>query len=324
MDVDVGAFISGIHARSNRLTEATRKFEKGELSETQLQDYWAEDTRALVNLQIKSNLTIVSDGMLCWPDPLRPLIRNMKGIILGGYSRWFETNTFYRKPIVLGELSLENASLRKSYRLQAIPRNYNKMIILPGPYTLTQLSENKYYHDSWELMSAYAEVLSGFVQELLHNSETLFFMFQEPCLVSESFKPHKDCFSQISEILGKIIHNESRTIIHTFFGDISKIQNLMLEFDNVQLGVDLTETPPNVLGNFEGYKLALGIVDSLSPIVETPILLDKSLEIISRIRFNQIAICPNTDLRYLPRKIADRKLRALKFLKEETEAKIEC
>ncbi len=321
--MDVGAFLSGIHARSDTLLEATRRFDKGELSEIQLQKYWAEDTRALVNLQIRSNLTIVSDGMLCWPDPLRPFVRNMKGIIPGGYSRWFETNTFYRKPIVLGELSLESTPLRKSYRLQAIPRNYDKMIILPGPYTLTQLSEDRYYHDFWELMSAYAKVLSGFVQELLQD-RTLTFMFQEPCLVSESFKPDKACFSQISEILGKLIHDESRTIIHTFFGDISKIQDLMLELDNVQLGVDLTETPPNALSNFEGCKLALGIVDSLSPIEETPKLLDKSVEIISRIRFNQIAICPNTDLHYLPRKIADRKLHALRFLREEIEAKIEC
>jgi 5-methyltetrahydropteroyltriglutamate--homocysteine methyltransferase len=323
VDVDVGAFLSGIHTRSNRLIEATRRFEKGELSEIQLQKYWAEDTRALVNLQIKSNLTIVSDGMLCWPDPLRPLIRNMEGIILGGYSRWFETNTFYRKPIVLGELSLKNTSLRKSYRLQAIPSSYDKMIILPGPYTLAQLSESRYYRDFWELMSAYAKVLSGFVQELLHN-KTLTFMFQEPCLVSERFKPDKECFSQIGEVLGKIIHDESRTIIHTFFGDISKVRNLMLEFDNVQLGVDLTETSPNALSYFEGCKLALGIVDSLSPIEETPKLLKKSLEIIGRSKFNKIAICPNTDLRYLPRKIADRKLRALEFLKEETEAKTEC
>ena len=41
-----------------------------------------------------------TDPLFNWQDIFRPLVASIDGISLGPLTRYFETNTFYRKPIV--------------------------------------------------------------------------------------------------------------------------------------------------------------------------------------------------------------------------------
>jgi hypothetical protein len=53
-------------------------------------------------------------------------------------TRWFRTNTFYRKPLVSGRIKCAGSELAKIMPLVG----ENSVIFLPSPYSLAKLVEN--------------------------------------------------------------------------------------------------------------------------------------------------------------------------------------
>jgi len=111
----------------------------------------------------------------------------------------------------------------------------------------------------------------------------------------------------------------SQSIVYTFFGNALRVRNLLTSLNSQWIGIDVTETPIEILSYFKGYRVAIGIIDSLSSVVETPNLLKNYIRIIKKSGLKEVALCPNTDLRFLPRKIADRKISSLKVLRDAIE-----
>src|SRR2546430_4357919 len=144
--------LAGIHPRSERLIELTRSYERARTSWSQVEAQIEQETRELVKFQESLGLRHLSDGALGWQDQLRPIARSLKGVESGTrYSRWFDTNTFYQKPIVVGKISAGDID-PKNYLRTELRGEKNWKIVLPGPYTFSQLSENKYYENYSDLL----------------------------------------------------------------------------------------------------------------------------------------------------------------------------
>ena len=314
----IRSFLSGIHARSERLIDATRSHDRSELSKDELDDVFESDTNKLIDLQVTMGFDLVSDGMLRWDDPISPITACMDKVIMGPYTRWFETNTFYRKPILIGEPIIKNEIVDSLFHHLYI-RDYGQLFVLPGPYTLSKLCESNEV-DFERILFRYSIVLSDIVDRLRINDNSAL-MLLEPALVYEYMKPREYLFPKIVEALNMVSSKSPQSIIHTFFGDAHRIRNLLASLNSQWIGIDLIETPIETLSYFKGSKFALGIIDSLSSIVETPSLLKNCIRIIQKSQLEEIALCPNTDLRFLPRKIADKKISALKVLKDVIEVK---
>src|SRR5690348_9811383 len=98
--------LAGIYPRSERLIELTRAYERAKTSWSEVEAQIGQEIRELVKLQDSLGFKHVSDGALGWQDQLRPIARSLKGVESGTrYSRWFDTNTFYQKPIVTGKVA---------------------------------------------------------------------------------------------------------------------------------------------------------------------------------------------------------------------------
>jgi len=310
-------FLSGIHARSEELIDCTRSFEKRRLSKDQLNEAFEKDTKKLINLQTKIGFDLISDGMLSWSDPVRPLIECLDGITMGPYSRWFETNTFFRRPIIIDKPTIKNKMVDSLF-YHTNSEDYNQLFILPGPYTLSKLSE-KNERDVEQTMLIYSDALAEVAERLRINSHSALVLL-EPGLVYEYMRPKECLYSRIFEALNLICSKVKQSIVHTFFGDAFKVYKLLANLDSTLIGVDLSETTLRILSYLKEPNLAFGIVDSLNPLVETPELLNGHMRKIIRSKLEEVAICPNTDLRFLPREIADRKISALDVVKDFLES----
>ena len=312
-------FLSGIHSRSEGLIDDTRTISESATTQAKLKKSYENDTKKLVHLELKANLDLISDGMLRWHDPLRLFLQYLDGVIPGPYYRWFETNTFFRKPVVESELSLKRKSVFDMFYLDLLPKEQQKLIILPGPYTLSILSDNFYYRKLEELIFAYSDVLVHVIRDI-SSSENINLMLLEPSLVYETTRPRNELFPLISEAIEKITLRVPFSVIHTFFGDVTPVLDLLTNLRRSWIGIDLTETSIAVLTDLKECKIALGIIDSSSPIVESPSLLRSYIRIIRKLELDSVALCPSTDLRYLPRQISDEKIFALKLLRKAIEA----
>jgi len=94
------AFIYGIQPHSNELENANRGVEKGRTSEYELAFMQQRERGFFLKLQEENKFSFIEDGKYNWNDIFRPIIESSKGIESGELKRWFETNSFYRTPVI--------------------------------------------------------------------------------------------------------------------------------------------------------------------------------------------------------------------------------
>ncbi|MCX8189265.1 MAG: hypothetical protein N3F64_06100 [Nitrososphaeria archaeon] len=300
--------VSGIHSRSENLIKMTREFDKGIISYNELRKALINDIKNFIGVQSKAGLEVFSDGMLNWQDPIRPIIECVEGIKGGPYLRWFETNTFYKKPMVVDTLKIKKETVKKFFNFDLVPEEKSKIAILPGPYTLSILSNEKN-------IERFTNILKDIIKLLKKDYKNLFILLQEPCLVYEQYFPNKEYFIHLKKAYNQLYSdNPQKYIIHTFFGNAENIGPLLYELE-CWIGIDMTETPYSILKNFKKSNILLGILDSQNPIIEASKRINKLIEYIKSLEIGKVGFCPNTDLRYLPRKLADKKIITLKKVK---------
>jgi 5-methyltetrahydropteroyltriglutamate--homocysteine methyltransferase len=277
-----------------------------------------EATIKVVEAQVSAGLSYVTDGMLKWQDLLRPFAENLEGLKAGALARWFNNNTFYRKPIVQGELRLKKGIVAELAYVECLPKDIPWKAILPAPYTLAKLSENKFYKDERELMFKYAETLKHEIENLTKMGFK-YIQLSDPALVYNPRKEQvsKDTLADVEEALKITVKSAyARTCLQTFFGDFSQILPEALNFPVEDLGIDLYETSLEKLKEYEFDKgVALGLVDSRSSLTEDENELVKVVaELIEAIypsKAYDVFICPNCDLEFLPWERAKEKMRVI-------------
>jgi 5-methyltetrahydropteroyltriglutamate--homocysteine methyltransferase len=326
MAFNVDSTLTGIHSRSERTVRATRDFDRGRTSKDILDAAFESDSSDLVNLEIVSGITRISDGQLMWQDFIRPFSESIQGLRRGAdLSRWYDTNSFYRKPSVVGKLSMpkdatflgtyENLSALKLVKSDKLTK---RKLSLPGPYTLASLVSDEFYDSKTELVNQFAKIL----KKILPALKELGFgavQINEPSLVyrygESALKSKKELKSFISAYEDNLSNPPVEITLQTYFGDCSKILKDLLRLDGITaLGIDFTQTSLDTIEKvrFGEMALACGCVDGRNSLVEpAEWIADFSLEAIHTLKPNGIVVLPSSELKYLPRAYADEKVRAI-------------
>jgi len=314
----IGSYVTGILPRPQELVELTRAYEREKVTEKKVEIAFEDATAKAIKVQESARLTYVTDGMLRWQDLLRPFTENLEGVKAGSLARWFNNNTFYRKPVIVDDIELKRSITGDIARTKFLPKNLPWKVVLPAPYTFVRLSENHFYKNGTEFMFKYAEVLNEEIKSL----EKLGFKYvqlSDPALV---YRPFGESISEqelkvVSEALKVAVEGVSvKTCLQTFFGDFSQALPEALEFPVDHLGIDLYETNVEKLKEYSLDKgVALGLVDARSSLVENTDDLVKFVgETIESIHSSEKAdffVCPNCDLEFLPWERALEKMRVV-------------
>lgn len=307
---------TGLYPRSEDLVEKTRSYERGRLSLEELRKQFDLDTQRIVQLQEDNDVDTISDGALNWHDQLRPLIKSFHGVTAGTrYSRWFDTNTFFQKPLVSGKVSLGDFHVGEFIRSDLLPNNRNWSVTIPGPYTFSQLVDNQYYVNLADLLSDVAEAENQLAQQLVSNGVTSL-QLAEPCLVYQPYRRERPNSTELEtgfRAIDKAARGLGKNItVQTFFGDASPILNHLLKLNVNTIGVDVFETDYSRLQLDTSKRLALGIVDSRDSNVEDPRWIAETAgRVLKHIETENLVLQPNSDLKFIPRSVADEKFRSL-------------
>ncbi len=308
--------LAGIHPRSEKLIELTRSYERAKTSWNQVEAQLEQETRELIKLQKRLDFQHISDGALGWQDQLRPIARSLKGVESGTrYSRWFDTNTFYQKPIVIGKISAGDIDPKDFLRPELLTREKNRKITLPGPYTFSQLSENKHYENYPDLLFDISVAEREIIKRLRNEGVSLF-QLSEPCLV---YQPYRESFRDQSEvelalraIRSVVEDNPGEFVVQTYFGDVAPVLRQLLDLPIYGIGIDLFETDISVLRDQTSKALVLGVVDSRESNVEDPRwIADTARKFCEQVDVQELVFASNSDLKFLPQEIANQKLEAL-------------
>lgn len=314
----LGCYVTGILPRPKELIETTRAYDRKKVSKEKLENAFKDATLKVIEAQTSAGLSYVTDGMLKWQDLLRPFTENLEGVKNGALARWFNNNTFYRKPIVSREILHKKDIAVGMVNMEWLPRNVPWKAVLPAPYTLTKLSENNYYKSETELLFKYAEILREEIRSLAEKNFK-YIQLSDPALVYNPFKNpiSKDTLVEIKNALETAAKGVAvRVCLQTFFGDFTQTLPEALDFPVDDLGIDLYETSLEKLKEYTFNKgVALGLIDARSSLLEDEkeltAVAKELIESIYPSKTCEVFVCPNCDLEFLPWERAKEKIRVV-------------
>lgn len=283
----------GIHSRPDALIEATRDFDRGRLSREDFLKALKNAEEMLIKEQADLGFSPTVDGMYNWQDLFRPLVETFNGLALGPLTRFFDNNTFYKKPLIINKISYRSG-FKKYVK--------GSKLVIPGPYTFLKLSSNNFYEDELELMRDYSNSIYEVVKELGVKHVQL----NEPSLTCAE---PEDCHLDLIAEAFKRLRSVGEAVVHIYFGDCDKalgLQERGVDF----IGIDVVEGQPVELDT----KILLGVVDSRNTLLESPEHLIRMVE-----KFDDVVyIAPNCDMEFLPYEYALRKMKLLSIVAGET------
>ena len=304
-------YLSGLFPRSEALVEATRSLDRKRITPQECEVVRSADVEAVVALQRAAGLTYLTDGQLNWQDLFRPVVEACSGVEAEALMRWFDNNTFYRKPAVVGAVALNDGLPNAYFQVRQLEGEPWKAI-LPGPYTMARASEDKDgAKGRRERIATFAGVLKR-ASRWCADRGAKQVQFCEPWLVYEkAARADLEAAADAYETVAKGLRAES--VLFTFFGDLKRVYPAILDFPVDAIGVDLTATNITDLTGHDFDKGAvLGVLDGRNSLVEAPAdLIDLAKQARDALDPDYLALAPSCGLDLCPRPVAEKKVEVL-------------
>lgn len=308
--MNLRAFLTGIHPRPEILIKKIRDYERGRIEKEELEVFFRTESEKVIQLQLQNGITSVIDGMLKWDNLIAPFAHSVSGLREDGLIRWFDNNTFYRKPIVTDEL-LPSGPILEDMTYHELLKGKPSRVVVPDPYTFATVCEDRFYRSREKLMMDFSQILNGELKNLekLGISEV---QFSAPSLVMA--EPAKADLEIIQNAMEQSIASlRMKVCLQTFFGSVRNLLPEALELPIDSLGIDFSETDLRDIQDYDfDLEVSCGVINSRQSLMEEP---DRIAAFIRRLREKlsppSIALCPNCDLEFLPYHLAEKKLQIL-------------
>jgi len=297
----ISSYTFGIYPRSEELIEATRK------NTENLDSLSQKETEEYISAQKKANLGFVSDPLLKWDDIFRPF-SNLEGVTPTALNRIYEMNTFYRVLSFDGHDLVGGGNIVQSNLDSSLPNN--KTVAIPEPFTFAELHTSNEFKRKEDFVLNLAKMLRVEIDSLVESG------FEVIQLLAPSIAYNKEVdFGVVSDAL-KIITDglKAKTILHTYFGDVSTKIESLLDLPVSGLGFDITTTPTSSIEkhSFSDKLLTIGIINSFNTAIEKPQECIKQVdEINANTKPKESYVSNNFDLEYVPKEFAMNKISVL-------------
>lgn len=301
----------GDASEEQALRRSIARFEKGEIAAEELREAEREVVRAVLREQNDAGIDVVSDGQISWYDSQSHIARKLASIEIDGLVRYFDTNTYYRQPVVRGAVAWREPILLDEWAFAQANSRAPVKAILTGPLTLASLALDKHYRTEKALTLDLASALGEEVSRLVHRGAA-FIQIDEPILTR-----HPNELPIAIEGLERIRARKGSAVLvlFTYFGDVVTIYEDLVESPADAVGVDLVQgfATWSALVKYGSKKpLVLGLIDARNTKKEDPgAIAKKVLELKDTVDLKTTYLSPSNGLEFLPRERAREKLRIL-------------
>ena len=304
--------LTGPFPRSEALVGATRDLDRGRTTADSVEELFATTEAEVVALEHRLGLDESTGGYLRWPDLFRPFAETWEGFTVGPLTRWLETNTFYRQPILLAPPGRTPGAVAARLPPALSKSPETARVLLPGPYTFTLMLDNRAGETEPALIHRLGRLLGDEVRELRSRGFATF-LFSEPQLaVRPPEGPRAEAVVAGYRAIESAL-NGGTSIVWTYGADAHPAFPVLDRLPVSVVGVDLAETevdqiPPGP----SGKGLGLGVVDPHTTLEEDPGEVARVVrEANARRRPSGVWLGPGAPLDLLPWEPATRKLHVL-------------
>jgi 5-methyltetrahydropteroyltriglutamate--homocysteine methyltransferase len=303
-----------------RLPPRVRARELWRVPEPHLEEAQDDATRLAVSDMERAGVDVVSDGEMRRESYSNRFATALEGVDLDEPGVALD-RTGHENPVprVVGPIRRARpVEVRDVEFLRAITDRRIK-ITVPGPFTMTQQAQNDHYRDERELALAYAEAVNQELRDLKAAGADVV-QIDEPYLQARPEPAREYALEAINRALDGI---DGDTVLHTCFGyahivhdrlagypflrELEDCSATHLSLEAAQPGLD-----PEVLRDLPSKVVVLGVLDLGSDEAETPELVAERIRrALTVLPPERLVVAPDCGMKYLTRRLAFEKLRAM-------------
>ncbi|MFY9717260.1 MAG: hypothetical protein WAK40_04930 [Thermoplasmata archaeon] len=298
--------------RTEELVRATRDLDRGRITPADAEAAFVRAEAEVSGVEEHLGLDVRTGGYLRWADLLRPFTEIWPNVTAGPLTRFYETNTFFRQPILAGPPSGGTGKLAGW-----LPRGPRARTILPGPYTFRKLAQIPYATET--SYAPVVEIAAAMAAELrsLGAPGPYQVQFQEPMLVYDPPLGEGAEIVRAYRLLAEAVPGAA-TLVWTYFGDAGPVLPLLGQLPVDVIGFDLFESNLDRAPKLARPTLGLGVVDPRSTLSEEPTEVARLVRSAAKaLGVSDVWLGPNPPLDLLPFTAAVEKLALLPTLRQE-------
>jgi 5-methyltetrahydropteroyltriglutamate--homocysteine methyltransferase len=293
-----------------KLIGAMNRWQKQELSDAELEQIFQDVTRAVIKEQEQAGIDVLADGQIRWEDLVTPLAKKVEGFEVNGLERFFDNNVYYRRPILHKTPVRKQPIFLADYLFARSCTTKPLKVVLPGPYTVVTLSEDRYYKDERPFLRSIAEILNEEAQTLA-KAGAVVIQFDEPAL-GFGKPPIKQVVEAINIATSGV---KAKTAVYTYFGSLDGTLEALQHCRADLIGVDVV-SDPKAIGAVKRLKwtkeLAVGCLDARNTKLESVVELHALFDVVRKVvPQDRLYVNPNCGLEFLPFEQASQKLKRL-------------
>ena len=205
--------------------------------------------------------------------------------------------------------------------LEFLRRNTSRKtkITVPGPFTMLQQAQNDYYRSEEDAALDYAAAVNAEIRDLFAAGADVV-QIDEPYMQARPEKARQYGLMALERALDGI---EGTTAVHicfgyaaiiherpsgySFLGELSRCRCRQVSIETAQSHLDCS-----VLAGLEGKQIMVGCIDLSDMNVETPeAVAERVRRALPYVRKENVVLAPDCGMKYLPRDVANGKLRSM-------------
>ena len=305
----------------NRLPPRVRAKEMWRIPPEHLEEAQEAATLVAIRDQERAGVDVISDGEI-----RRESYSNRVATALGGIdtertgTHMDRTGNPAPVPLVSGPIRRERPIEVEDVRFLRANTDRTIKITLPGPFTMTQQAENAHYPDEESLAMAYADAVNEEIKDLFAAGADIV-QLDEPYVQARPEAARGYAVKAINRALEGV---DGKTALHLCFGYAAVIKTEKpsgysflpeleaAEVDQISIEAAQPGLDPAILAHLPSKEILYGVIDMKDPAIERPETVAERLrQALAVVPADRLVAAPDCGMKYLTRKIAFGKLKAM-------------
>lgn len=305
---------------AGRFPPRVRAKELWRIAEPYLADAQDDATRLAIRAQEDAGLDIITDGEIRRESYSNRFATALEGIDIDNPGTALDRSGHPNPvPRIVGKIRRRHAVEVEDLRFLKRHTTRRVKMTVPGPFTMGQQAQNDFYRTEEEAAMDYAAAVNEEIRDLFAAGADIV-QIDEPYMQARPEKARQFGLKALNRALDGV---EGTTAVHICFGYAAIIHQRPSGYSFLpelagcgcrQVSVETAQSKLDcaVLGKLAGKKIMVGCLDLNDLTVETPeqvaARIRRALPFVAK---EDVILAPDCGMKYLPREVADGKLRAM-------------
>jgi 5-methyltetrahydropteroyltriglutamate--homocysteine methyltransferase len=305
---------------AGRFPPRVRAGELWRIAEPYLVEAQNDATIIAIRAQEQAGLDIITDGEIRRESYSNRFATALEGVDLDNPGVALDRSGHPNPvPRIIGRIRRKHAVEVEDLRFLKQHTSRKIKITVPGPFTMSQQAQNDFYKSDEDAAMDYAIAVNEEILDLFAAGAD-YVQIDEPYMQARPQKAEAYGLQALNRALEGVI---GETIVHicfgyaaiiherpsgySFLGQLKNCSCKQVSLETAQSNLDCS-----VLTDLAGKKILLGVLDLSDMTVETPeIVAARIRRALPYAPAGNIIVAPDCGLKYLPRAIADGKMKAM-------------